>query len=304
MIDVVVVIVTYRSADDIVRCLDSVARHTTVDHRVVVVDNASDDGTADLVAARFPSVELIRSDVNGGFARGANRGAAAAEGRYVLLLNPDTELRSPAIDELVRVADEVPEHRVYGGRTMGSDGEFEQLSAWGLPTLWSLLCFAVGLTTVFKGNRFLDPESLGTWPRDTRREVGAVSGCLQLIDSVLWRQLGGLDEAYFMYGEDADWAIRARQAGARPLLVPSAEILHEVGGSSSPEDKRVMVMRGKATLVRAHWGALARPGVALLLAGTLLRGPLANTIRRLARRSPDASWAVTWSRRREWSAGW
>jgi len=303
-VDVGVVIVTYRSVRDISGCLDSLAARTTVSHHVVVVDNASDDGTADLVADRFPGVELIRSATNLGFASGANLGAARHDSRYILLLNPDTELCSPAVDELVRVADAKPWHLIYGGRTRDRDGVVDPLSAWGLPTVWSLTCFALGLTTAFRRNRWLDPESLGPWPRDTEREVEAVSGCLQLIERSLWCDLGGLDERYFMYGEDADWAIRARDAGARPLLVPSADIVHNVGASSASDEKRVMVMRGKVTLVRLHWGRKAGLGVGLLAAGTFLRGPLANVVRRIVRKTPDESWRATWNRRAEWMAGW
>ena len=302
---VTVVIVTYNSEDDIGICLRSVAAHTAVDHRIVVVDNASADGTADLVERDFPDVELIRSDENLGFSGGVNLGAAEASSRYVLLLNPDTELLSPAIDRLVAEADAHPEHRIYGGRTVGRDGHVDYLSAWGIPSLWSLLCFALGLSTLRKGSALFDPESLGGWPRDTRRTVPAVSGCLQLIDITLWNDLGGLDEAYFLYGEDLDWAIRARRAGADPLLVPEAEIVHAVGASSSSENQRVMVMRGKATVFRRLWSPWrAWVAVRLLLAGTALRGPLGNGLRSVLRRERDRSWDAAWSRRAEWRSGW
>jgi len=164
--------------------------------------------------------------------------------------------------------------------------------------------FATGLTTVAKGRRGFDPESLGAWDRGDEREVPAVSGCFQLIDRSLWNDLGGLDERYFMYGEDADWAARARAVGARPRFVPSAEIIHDLGGSSTAPQKRVMVMRGKSTFLRLRWPVLWPLGLALLQMGTLLRGPVANSVRRLGRRRTDDSWAETWRRRREWRAGW
>lgn len=304
-VSVLVVIVTYESADDIGACLRSVAARTTVDHEVVVVDNASEDGTAALVASAFPAVTLIENPDNVGFARAVNIGAAAMDSRFVLLLNPDTELRTPAIDRLVAAADDAPEHRIYGGRTFTPDGESDPLSAWGLPSVWSLVCFATGLTTLFKRHRLFDPESLGRWPRDSRREVPAVSGCLQLVDRDLWEQVGGLDERYFMYGEDADWAMRAREAGARPVLEPRAEIMHRVGASSISERKRVMVLTGKATYIRAHWSKpSAALGLLLLQAGALLRGPVANLIRRGVGRPKDASWAAAWAERARWRAGW
>ncbi len=301
--EVGVVIVTYRSAVDIDACLLSVARETRTSHAVVVVDNASDDGTADLVATRHPAVTLLRNDTNLGFARAVNQGVAALESRYVLMLNPDTELLGPSIDLLVDAASRAPQHLIYGGRHISPDGEPDPRAAWGLPSLWSLLMFSVGLSTVAKSNPVLDPESLGRWKRDTEREVPAVSGCFQLVDRQLWTDLDGLDERFFLYGEDADWALRARAAGARPLLVPTAEIRHALGASSTPSKKRVSVMRGKATFIALHWRFPA-VGIALLQLGAFLRGPLGNTLRRALRHPPDPSWSETWRCRREWRRGW
>lgn len=304
-VDVVIVIVTHCSAADIVTCLESVEAHTSVTARVVVVDNASDDGTADLVAERFPEVDLVRSERNLGFAGGVNLGAGRHRGRYLLLLNPDTELRGPAIDRLVRVADRHPDHRIYGGRVVHRDTGREGLSAWRLPSLWSLTCFALGLNRAFARTRLFDPTIITGVPRHGTLEVGGVSGCLQLIDTTLWQELDGFDDTYFMYGEDVDWAIRARTAGARPVLVGEAEIHHEIGGSSTSVAKRVMVLTGTATVLRRRWSPLrAWLGLRLMWLGTAVRGPVANTIRRVTRREPDETWAAAWRERRAWSQGW
>jgi N-acetylglucosaminyl-diphospho-decaprenol L-rhamnosyltransferase len=300
-----VVIVAYRSADHLPTCLGSLAAATTVAHEVIVVDNASPDDTAVVVAERFPDVTLVPSPVNLGFAGGVNLGASRARGDLVVLLNPDTEVRSGAVDALVAAHDRLGPPVLLGGRTLTPAGDLDPRSAWGLPTAWSLVCFATGLSTLFAGRRLSDPESLGRWARDDEREVGAVSGGFLAVDRATWQRLGGLDEAYFMYGEDLDLAIRARALGVVPRIVPDAEIVHEVGASSSSGDKRVMVMRGKATILRRHrgrWGA--RAGVAALVVGTGLRAGLTGVGRRVVGRPRDDSWVQAWRRRSEWRVGW
>ena len=114
------------------------------------------------------------------------------------------------------------------------------------------------LSTAFKGSRLFDPEAIGGWKRDTVREVGIVTGCLLLAPRALWRELGGFDTRFFMYGEDADLGMRAWAQGLRPAITPDAVITHEIGVSSaSRPDKLVLLFRGKATLLRKHWSPLA-----------------------------------------------
>jgi GT2 family glycosyltransferase len=166
--------------------------------------------------------------------------------------------------------------------------------------------FAFGLTTLFPKNRWLDPESLGDWQRDSVREVGVVTGCFLLSPKAVWEELGGLDESYFMYGEDVDLAMRARKAGYRPVICPTAELVHEGGKSSeTPVHKTLLLYRGKASLVRSHWKGFAQTlGLFLLLAGTGLRALLSSIIS--VARKPEAAgrWQTLWSRRDEWLQGY
>lgn len=188
---------------------------------------------------------------------------------------------------------------------MDRHGHVDPRSVWGLPTLWSHATFASGLSTAFHGSRVFDPESLGQWRRDDSREVGAISGGFMLVDRSMWEELGGLDETFFMYGEDIDFALRARVLGARPVLVPDAEVVHEAGASSTSADKRVMVMRGKVELANRRWSGLKRRfAVASLLVGTALRGPGAHVLGRLLRRGAGDGWPEAWERREEWRRGW
>ena len=147
------------------------------------------------------------------------------------------------------------ERAICGGRTLRPDGRLDPGSCWGAPTLWSLFCSRHGALERFKGTRIFDPESLGGWKRDSVRDVDIVTGCLLFVPKELWRDLGGFDPRFFVYGEDADLALRAAAAGVRRVITPEAVVTHEVGVSSATRpDKLVLLFRGKVTLLRKHWG--------------------------------------------------
>ena len=161
------------------------------------------------------------------------------------------------------------------------------------------------LSTVFKNSRLFDPESLGGWERDTVREVGIVTGCLLLAPRAVWQRLGGFDLRFFMYGEDADLAMRAWAAGYRPAITPDSVVTHEVGVSSaSRPDKLMMLMRGKVTLLRKHWRSPRRElGIRLLLAGVGLRA-LAPTSMTGKNGGRPGAWREVWRARRGWLEGY
>ena len=293
--DVSILIVTYRCRDAARACLESLRGHGGGTYEIVVLDNASGDGTVEMVRSEFPDVRLIASEENLGFALGCNRAAEEARGEYVLLLNPDTVVHEGAVANLLAFARAHPEHGLYGGRTLDPDGSVNPGSCWGAPTLWSLFCFATLLTSAFKRTRLFDPESLGGWKRDTVREVDIVTGCLLLAPRALWEELGGFDTRFFMYGEDADLSLRAAALGYRPAITPDAVVTHEIGVSSAArEDKLLLLFRGKATLLRKHWSGLRlRLGLGLLQGGIGLRSLISR-----------GSWTQVWRSRSDWLAGY
>ena len=305
--DVAIVIVTYNSENQIGDCLTSVfAQNKGVRQQVVVVDNDSQDGTAERIRRDFPNVDLILPGENLGFAKGVNLGVNHANADYVLLLNPDTVILDHAVDVIVGFARKKPDHGLYGGRALKPDGSLEPCSCLGVPTLWSMALFACGVTTLVPRNRWLDPESLGNWARDSVREVGVITGCFLLVSTEAWRKLGGLDERYFMYGEDVDFSLRSRAAGYRPVICPDAKLIHEAGQSSeTPIHKALLLYRGKASLVRIHWKGFRRMlGLFFLVAGTGLRAG-ASSVSPTARGSEAARrWQTLWNNRDEWLQGY
>jgi len=310
---VTVVVVTYQNRDHIVGCLESLRGQVPADgSQVVVFDNGSADGTADLVEATFPTVRVMRSTENVGFARGCNLAAATAVTEFILLLNPDTVVQPGCLDALLGLARRQPDAGLYGGRTRRPTGELDPMSCWGRPTIWSLICFATGLSAAFPRSAFFHREGLGGWARDSERQVDIVSGCLLLARRDVWAVLGGFDEGFFMYGEDADLGIRARAAGYRSIITPEAEIVHLVGGSSPAIGKEVLLFRGKVTLVDKLWSGPARALARKLLStGVWLRARASGGVRSvLARpsthrtRTAPGTWSELWVRRREWQQGW
>jgi N-acetylglucosaminyl-diphospho-decaprenol L-rhamnosyltransferase len=300
--DVAILIVTYNSERQIEECLRSVYdQRRAVRQQVVVVDNNSTDGTVPLLRKKFPEVTLITPGQNLGFAKGVNLAARHADAEFLLLLNPDTVILDHAIDVVVEFARTHPAYALYGGRTLKPDGRLEPSSCWGLPSLWSMGLFAFGLTTLAPRNRWLDPESLGGWARDTVREVGIITGCFLLVGRPAWDKLSGLDERYFMYGEDADFSMRAWGAGYRPVICPDARVIHEVGASSStPLHKALLLYRGKASYVRTHWTGLHQSiGLGLLLLGVWLRAAAGYLLR-----GRNKTWRELWRQRQTWIIGY
>ena len=305
--DVAILIVTYNSSQQIVGCLRSVlGERQRVTQQVIVVDNASSDDTVAVIRENFPQVTVVEPGRNLGFAAGVNRAAEHADAEFLLLLNPDTVILDHAVDRIVDFARTRKEFTLVGGRAVREDGTVEPSSCWGLPTLWSLTTFALGLSAVAKRNLLLDPESLGRWDRDSVREVGMVSGCFLLIPQDTWRELGGFDERYFMYGEDADLARRAQAAGYRSGICPSARFVHEIGQSSAtPFHKAFMLYRGKATYVRNHWTGIRKYlGLLLLIAGVWLRAVIWSGLRVLRPHAPKSAWLDLWRHRQNWIAGY
>ncbi|MGH3736265.1 MAG: glycosyltransferase family 2 protein [Micromonosporaceae bacterium] len=285
------IVVSYQTRELVLGCLESL--RTRVPTEVIVVDNASTDGSADAIEAAFPQVTLLRLAENVGWGRAVNRAAEQAAGEYLLLLNPDTVGLGDVVAELVGFARTYPRNRFYTGRTLRPDGGDDWLSCFALPSLWGYACFALGLSTLLRHSRLFNPERLTGYDRRTVREVPAASGCLLLVERAAFAELGGFDPRYFLYSEDVDLCTRAAARGWRPLLDPDATITHVGGASQRPAGKRIRVLRGKSTYLRLHWAPWRRRvGLGLLAGGVLLRALL----------SPG--WREVWRARRVWLSGW
>ena len=306
-----ILVVSYNTRDLTLACLNSIERETRLsDFEVIVVDNASNDGSAAAVENHSLDVRLLALDENLGFARANNLGARYARGEYLLLLNPDTLVLDGAIDALVRFAENNPDYGIWGGKTMFADGSLNPSSCWRKMNLWSLFCSAFGLSKLLADSSFFNMEAYGGWRRDSVSEVDIVSGCFFLIDSELWRKLSGFDALFFMYGEEADLCLRARKLGARPHITPTARITHYGGASERSQAGRlVKLLAAKMTLIRRHFHPLSRPlAIVLLSLWPLSRAIiffLTSFVTRLSsQKERRDSWREVWRARAAWIRGY
>ena len=252
MIDLSVIIVSWNTATLLANCLRSIpngARDLT--YEVIVVDNASTDGSADLVADEFPDVKLIRNRENAGFARGNNLGLAASAGRYVLLLNSDTLVKPATLTRLVAFMDQYSETGAVCPRLILPTGEPQAFAFGSDPTIGYLI--KRGLY------RLLLHRPIHDWQTDRIQAVDWVSGACLMVRREVIAQTGRLDENIFMYFEDADWCRRIRQAGWQVMFNPQIELVH-LGGQSLKQNSaaRRGYYRSLDYYYRKHFGLTAR----------------------------------------------
>jgi GT2 family glycosyltransferase len=304
-----ILIVNYNTREITLECLASLyAYPPSVRFEVILLDNASVDGSAEAIRAAYPQVNLIVSQENSGFAGGNNIAAQQAVGERLLLLNPDTLLFDGSLDALLAFAERTQARGIWGGRTLFGDHRLNPTSCWAEISLWSLFCSAFGLIWLFPRSTLFNPEAYGGWQRDSERDVDIVTGCFLMIDHSLWRQLKGFDPAFFMYGEEADLCIRARALGANPGISPTAQIIHLGGASEASQiEKMIKIMRGRITLMRKHWRPVPL-GFGLLLyriwAFLRLIGSRFFAGPRDAPGTSADKWRTIWRRRSEWLAGY
>jgi len=300
-----IIIISYNTKAMTINCLRSVIEQTKIDdYEVIVLDNNSSDGSAYAIRTNFPDVQLIESKENMGFAKGNNVAALNASGDYILLLNPDTVIFDHAIDKLYTFAKSSQSEGIFGGRTYLGDGTFDPTSCWKKPSLWSVFCFAVGLTAIFNRNRFFDPESYGGWKRDTVRNVDIITGCFLLLKKKTWDALNGFSIDFFMYAEEADLCLRAQKIGVQPVIVPDAKIIHFGGASEKvAADKMVRMLKAQVTFIRKHWDNRLSVwlGTIFYLSGAFIRAWYPVGI--LFPSEKVLQWRETWRRRKQWVSG-
>ena len=304
-----IIVVSYNTRNMTMACLASVIAETRgIPYEIIVVDNASSDGSAKAIAGFGDAVLLMALRENIGFARANNLAARQARGTHLLLLNPDTLVLDAAIDRLAAFANANPAAGIWGGRTLFGDRRLDPTSVWARMTPWSLTCRALGLDNALPASPLFNAEGLGGWNRDSVRRVDIVTGCLLMIRRQLWEALGGFDRAFFMYGEEADLCLRAAKLGARPLFTPAATIIHYGGASETTQAGKVeKLFRAKVTLMRRHWSRPAGMfGKGLLRIWALSRWNMAAVLagRNPKRAQQAAMWHEVWSRRARWLAGY
>jgi len=276
-VDLTVLILSYNVRELLalaLRTAQSAARGLSVE--LLVVDNDSPDGSADMVEQDFPDVRLVRSGGNLGFAGGNNLGMKVARGRYILLLNPDVLVHPRAFAVLIDYMNAHPEVGAAGGRVILGDGSIDHGAKRGFPSPAAAFYRMVGLSYLFPRSPRFGRYNMTFLDDNEEAEVEGLSGAFMCVRRAVIDQVGGLDEAFFMYGEDLDWSYRITEAGWKLAYVPSAEIVHFKGESARTMPKLRQLYefhRAMVIFVRKHIAKNRNPvSVALIEAGIVLRG--------------------------------
>ena len=282
--EVSVVIVSHNTRELLGRCLRDVLAQEGVALQVIVVDNASSDGSRELIREQFPDLELVLLPENAGFARAGNVAFGLCRSEYVLLLNSDAFMHPGSLHALVETARRHPRAGAIGPRLLNPDGTLQR-SAWPFPHAGRLLIEAFGAHRLLHRLRLL--EDFGRWAHDDERSVDFLIGACLLLRAEMLTQVGGFDESFWLYGEEADLQRRARSYGWSGILAPEATVTHLGGASSASPDTRLRhLYAGQRRFLLKH-GARGSWPVArfALLAAAVLRGhwPAARAAVRLPR---------------------
>jgi N-acetylglucosaminyl-diphospho-decaprenol L-rhamnosyltransferase len=288
-----VAIVSFRSRELLRSCLSSLRAHPpSCPMEVVVVDNASGDGTAEMVRADFPEVELIASPVNLGFAAATNLAARRGRHPYLLALNPDTAVTEGALDAVLETLAEHPEAAVAGARLLRPDGSLDHASKRSFPTPLSALGHFTGAARLPGAPARV---SAYTAPEIQAGPVEAVNGAFMLMRRSAFESVGGFDEGYWMYMEDLDLCYALAQRGWRTWYEPRATVVHVKGGTTggrrSPRLNWAFHL-GMYRFYRKHYAPQRNPamnvlvyvGIAVKLAAAIVRAGLRSAGARLRRR--------------------
>ncbi len=248
-------IVVWNTREDLRACLSAIIAHPPQrPHEIIVVDNASADGSAEMVARDFPGVRLIANATNEQYARGSNQALRASAGELVLLLNPDVRLLSGAIDTLVSFMDANPEAGACAPKLIHPDGRLQR-SVRSFPTPGALAADLLGLARVFPRSRVFGRYRLTFWDYDSVREVDQPMASALMLRRQALLQVGLLDEQFPLFFNDVDLCYRLREAGWRIHFVPEACAVHRVGASTSQARRQALRLSGEGLLrfYRKHY---------------------------------------------------
>ncbi len=229
-----IVIISFNVQKLLQECIESIYRETTdIAPDIWVIDNHSRDRSVEMLKENFPELHLIENDENVGFTRANNQAIVQCQSDYILLLNPDTVIQDGALDKMIRYMEKHPDVGVSGCRLLNEDGSLQLACRRSIPSPGVAFFRLSGLSRLFPNSKRMAKYNLTYLDPDQPHEVDAVSGAFLLIRKQVVDEIGGLDENFWIYGEDMDWCIRAKRAGWKVMYYPDASVLHYKGIGSS-----------------------------------------------------------------------
>ncbi len=254
--DLSIIIVNYNVKELIDQALVSIKRACeSIQSEIFVVDNASTDGSAELIKRKHPDVELIANYQNNGFAAANNQALKMAQGRYILLINPDTIVQEDTFFVIIEFLKKHPECGMLGCKILNPDGSLQLTCRRSFPTPWVALTKIVGLSKLFPKSKLFARYNLTYLDPDETYEVEAISGSFMFFRREVIDDVGLLDESFFMYGEDLDWCYRIREAGWKIYYLSTTKIIHFKGESSkkSAIDLTLQFYKAMKLFVEKHY---------------------------------------------------
>ena len=251
--DLSIIIVNYNTSDLLADCLRSVFAAATPKNglEVIVVDNASSDGSSQMVAGQFKQVKLVRNKANLGFARANNEGSKVAKGKYLLFLNSDTVVKRYSLVKPLKFLKNHPKVGAVTIKLILGDGSLDIDNHRGFPTPWASFCHFFGLSGLFPHSTIFNPYHLGLKKLNRIHAIPVAAGSFLLMPAKLFDQIGRWDEAYYFYGEDIDLCYRINEAGFKVIYYPKVSTIHLKGASSGLRRETAAIAKpDRATRIR------------------------------------------------------
>ena len=238
-LDISLIIVNRNVGKLLYQCLDSIKNSKGISYEVIIVDNASSDGSQTLLAQKYPEAKLIANSQNLGFAAACNIGIKAAAGKYPVLLNPDTLIEPDCLKSLFDFMESNPKAGLSGPKVLNPDGSL-QPTIRVIPGYLNILFSRKSpIAVIWPGNPGTSRYILRSLPKDKPSQVPALAGVCLILRREMLEQIGLLDERYFMYLEDIDLCLSASQKGWQAFYVPQARLMHHWGKSSEQDKARM-----------------------------------------------------------------
>jgi len=257
-LDLSIIIVNYNVKEFLQNLLTSLSKAVTnLSFEIIVVDNGSDDGSVELLRDKFPLVTLISNKENLGFSKANNLGLKIAGGKHILLLNPDTIVQEDTFEKLINFFKEHQDAGMLGCKILNPDGTLQLACRRSFPGPWTSFCKVSGLSALFPNSKIFARYNLTFMDEDQSYEVDAISGSFMMVRREVFEKIGGLDEQFFMYGEDLDWCYRVQKAGWKVYYVHETTIIHYKGESTkrSSLDETKVFYNAMHLFVKKHFAS-------------------------------------------------
>ncbi len=231
--DLSIIIVNYNVKEflqNLIHSIEKASLHLTKE--IIVVDNASDDGSIEFIREKFPQIKLIANKVNLGFGKANNLGLKEAKGKFILLINPDTLIAEDTFDKMIEFFNRKPEAGLAGCKIINPDGTLQLACRRSFPGPWTSFTKVTGLSSLFPKSKFFAKYNLTYLDENQTYEVDAISGSFMMMRKEVYQKVGGFDEQFFMYGEDLDFCYRVQSAGFKVFYVHTTQIIHYKGEST------------------------------------------------------------------------